>query len=89
MSVLLALLLTVAPSPTPASAQVEPVAAGEALAAAFEKTTARVDAEIASEIVNGGYRIGLVLGAGNITQWAAALPEQLAALQVPPSRRAG
>ena len=31
----------------------------------------------------------ICLGAGNITQWANALPEQLAALQSGPDKRAG
>ena len=50
------------------------------------------DPEHLAEMVHAIAKSGdfvVCLGAGNITQWAAALPEQLAALQIPPARRAG
>lgn len=48
----------------PGGVGLEPHALGEALAGALDKTEAKADADIASEIVEGGYRIGLVLGPG-------------------------
>ncbi len=45
-----------------------------------------------AEMVNSIARPGdyvVCLGAGNITQWAAALPGELAALQAAQTRRAG
>jgi UDP-N-acetylmuramate--alanine ligase len=45
-----------------------------------------------AEMVNSIARAGdfvVCLGAGNITQWAATLPADLAALQGATSRRAG
>lgn len=50
------------------------------------------DPEHLAEMVHAIAKSGdfvVCLGAGNITHWAAALPEQLAALQAPPTRRAG
>lgn len=50
------------------------------------------DPEHLAEMVHAIAKSGdfvVCLGAGNITQWAAALPEQLAALQAPATRRAG
>ena len=50
-----------APAASP-SATVDPHALGEEVAAALEKTVARADADIVSEIEVGGYRVGLVIG---------------------------
>ena len=50
------------------------------------------DPEHLAEMVHAIAKSGdfvVCLGAGNITQWAATLPDQLAALQAPPTRRAG
>lgn len=70
-ALLLALALFAAPPGPPTDSpapEIEPIALGETLAANLQKTLDAADADIVSEGVSGGYRIGLVLAPGRFVR---------------------